>query len=528
MIHCTIHHYEAENEQDPRYIQHVEKFKNCNWTSDFNPLKDCMPPKKQEKVIEKIKVKGKIGDVFVESIFLDDIPYFLCSKQNDNTLFTMDKIKDGNITYLPLSTLQPYDHYSYTSEEINQFNITKPTKEQLLDSVSKQIDHFIVATPIAKTLTTVDLFLSYCMEHIDTVHFPFYVGENESGKSSCAHAFKNLGYRPLYSLDITTPNIYQFLGQDEEGQGIIVEDEAQEIYRDSEKIRLYKGAYSRGSKIVRIVGADGHNRAQMTFLLYGLKVFAGEKLPHDKGILERLAVVKMIEGTPEGNIKRLTSLEKQELVSLRKAMLAWKVQNYWIGLPQITTDLKNRDRELWEDFLRVAYGTKYYDDATRVVKYYTNQRHDAIHNSLESKLFRIIINRLDDKLEINIQELWSYIVSSDNDILHGKLEGAQTFKLDEFSDKLTLHKIVSLIKDKFNGSPIERTAKGDDGKYHVKTSYSFKAEPLLKLVDKYGIEIPSLDHPLYEGQKGQNSHDLADQSDHYDQHVKCYYAQVKP
>ncbi len=514
-IHCKTHHYEASDKQDSRYIKHTEEFKDCVWTDNYDPQKDCKPAKAPKNKIEQFKTKGRIGDIFVESIYLDGNPHFLCSRKNENKLFVADEIDHDGITYLPQNTMQPYDHYSYTSEQIDHLNKAMPTKEHLLDSISKQVNHFIVATPVAKTLTVVDLLASYCMEHVDTIHFPFYVGETESGKSSCAHMFKNLGYRALYSLDITTANIYQFLGQDEEGQGIIVEDEAQEIYRNSEKIRLYKGSYSRGSKIVRIVSADSHNRTQMSYLTFGLKVFAGEKLPYDKGLAERLAVVKMIEGTPEGNVKRLTDLEKQDLEALRKKLLAWKVCNYWTGLPQVTTNLKNRDQELWEDFLRVASDTKFYDDAKKVVKHYTDQRHETIHNSLEAKLFRIIVNRLDDNLEINIQELWNHVVSPDNDILTGKVDGAQTFRLDEFSDKLSLHKIVDLIKDKFHGKPIERTTKGSDGKYHTKTSYQFKVEPLLKLVDKYAVEIPNFEHPLYKDQKGLKGH-TSDPSDHSD------------
>lgn len=520
MIHCITHHYEAKDSSDPRYSEHDSQA--CKWIDDYDPLKHCREPittpKKAKK--EKIKVKGKIGDTFVESIALDGKPAFLCSKNDGKPTFTLENITHNDVLYIPIQDLQPYENYSFTSEEIEKINFERPTKEKLLESIENQTEHFIVASTVSKDLTIIDIFMSYCMEHVDTVHFPFYVGETESGKSSCAHLFKNLGYRCLYSLDMTTPNVYQFLGQDEEGQGIIVEDEAQEIYRNSEKIRLYKGSYSRGSKIVRIVNTDSQNRTQMTYLSFGIKVFAGERLPQDKGLLERIAVVKMVEGIPDGNIKRLTEPEKQTLDRIRKECLVWKVQNYWGAIPEIATDLKNRDQELWEDFLRVASGTKFFERAQQVVKFYTAQRHESIRNSLEAKLLRIIINHLDENLEISIQTVWNFIQSPENYILTGKPDGVQTFKLDEFAEKLSLHRIVILIKDKFFGVPIERNIKGDDGKYHEKTSYSFKHDVLLKLVNKYRIEIPSFDHPLYKGQKSPNGLE-SDPLDSLDAHIGC-------
>lgn len=513
LIHCITHHYEASNYEDLRYMQHNKS--DCKWTDQYDPLIHCdEPPKPLKKLDRKIKVKGRVGNTFVESIMLNGKPAFLCSKKGSEDTFTQESIEYDGILYNPVQELQPYDDYSFTSTEIENLNAEKPTRENLLESIRKQVQHFIVASEESKDLTTIDVFLSYCMEHVSTIHFPFYVGETESGKSSCAHLFKNLGYRCLYSLDMTTPNVYQFLGQDEEGQGIIVEDEAQGIYDNPEKIRLYKGSYSRGSKIVRIIGVDTKDRKQVTYFSFGLKVFAGEKLPQDKGFLERLAVVKMIEGIPAGNIKRLMENEKQTLEQLRKECLVWKVQNYWKGLPNIETDLKNRDQELWEDFLRVASGTRLFENAKLVVRHYTDQRHESIRNSLEAKLLRIIINNLNDDCEVVIQDLWNFILSSENHILTGKQDGHLSFKLDEFAEKLSMHKVVALIKNKFSGTSIERNIKVD-GKYRLKTSYAFNSDIILKLVEKYRIEIPNFDHPLYKHQKGQNG-TKSDQSDSLD------------
>ena len=227
LIHCVTHHYEANDKNDPRYLGHNSS--KCDWVEDYDPLKHCKEPIPTATEKRKTKVKGKIANIHVESVMVDGKPMFLCSKKDEKSVFVQDYVVHDGITYVPVQNLQPYDNYSFTAEEIEKLNSEPSSKESLLENIEEQTNRYIVASTISKDLTTIDIFMSYCMEQVDTVHFPFYVGETESGKSSCAHLFKNLAYRCLYSLDMTTPNVYQFLGQDEEGQGVIVEDEAQGI-----------------------------------------------------------------------------------------------------------------------------------------------------------------------------------------------------------------------------------------------------------------------------------------------------------
>jgi len=54
---------------------------------------------KQEKKLETKKVKGRIGSYFVESIILDDKPYFLCNI--DDKLELKKSIEYGDKTYKP-------------------------------------------------------------------------------------------------------------------------------------------------------------------------------------------------------------------------------------------------------------------------------------------------------------------------------------------------------------------------------------------------------------------------------------------
>ena len=517
------------NENDMVHQEHSKRFPKCN---DFKNEKQLeqLPQTKQtkSKTTKEIKVKGKLGDFFVESVWVDNSPAFLCIDRNTGEITSQNSISYEGITYIPPQREMeiPYEKYSFTSNEVEQLNEKEISKQQLLNEIAKVVDHFVVNYPVAQTLTTVDILLTYCMDWIDLVHFPYYVGDTGSGKSSNARLFEKIGYRPMYSESITTANIYQYLGETEEGSGIIIEDEAHELNQDREKIKIYKNGYSRGSKIPRIVSGDS-TRVQKFYYTFGFKIFAGEKVPNDKGLLERLVIVKMVEGTPKGNIKKPTIEEKTQLTQLRKTLRVWKLQTQVIGLTdQIETDLVNRDKELWEDFLRVASGTAFYESANKVVKHFVKQRHENIENSLEAKLFRCIVYQMDENMELDLMGFWNWLQTPANSILTGTENGKQSMILDEFQDILSIHTIVGLIKDKFLGMKLSRTTKGEDNKYHEKTFYQFDPETSMKLVTKYGIEIPSLEHPIYkglEGQKGQNN-DTVDSSDPLYEHVEAYYS----
>lgn len=522
---CPIHKMRWKS-GDAIHKEHSTKYPDCKDYKKDSELKK--PTKKKEKKLTiKQKVKGKIGEEFVESIWLDDKPAFLCINLQTGVISTVEELEIDDITYIPIQSNNavPYERYEFSNQELKDLIENGITKQGILDEIKQVADHFLVNSKTGHTITIIDTLLSYCMEWIDLIHFPCYVGETGSGKSSNGYFFKHIGYRPLYSEDITAANIYQFLGDDEEGQGIIIQDEAQDLNQDRDKIKIYKNSYARGSKIPRIVNSDSSSRAQRYYLSFGLKVFCAEKAPTDKGLLERSVIIKMLEGQPAANIKRPTVQEKEKISLLRNKLLFWKLTNQVNGIDaDIQTGLINRDSELWDDFLRVSYGTTFYEDAQRSVKHFVDQRHSNIANSLEAKLFRCIVYNVDDKMEINIREFWDWMLSDENTILTGIEDGKQSIKLDEFHQKISVHHVVTLIKDKFHGKNITRRIKGEDGQYHEFTFYSFDVQAAKKLLDKYMIELDNFDHPLYKGEKGEKGHicDPCDPCDPLDEHIKTY------
>jgi len=496
--------------------------------SEYEETKIQEPSSRDNKKPSKPKTKGWIGSLYVESIVVNDKPKFLCT--NQDIISIKDDIEFEDEIIRPLDAEEcGYYPYSFVGkeEELIADCMRNITAEEILDDLKNQIDYFIVAKPDAKTIIQGDLLLTYCQEWVSTVNFPFFVGETESGKSTGLHLGKWLGYRCLYGEDIPSADIYNFLGLDEEGSGMIAEDEAQDIWLNREKMNMYKNSYSKGSKKSRIVGVDSLKRKQVHYKTFCPKWFAGERIPGNKGFMERLAIIYMVEGQPKGNIKRPTKDEVHQVNQLRNKLLIWKLQNIGKEFPIVNSGLKGRDQELWEDFLSLGSGTKYEEDFQNTVLHYTEQRHNKIKNSIEAKLFKFVCDNLNKNMELIFTEYWDCL-TSENTGIPGKLSdrGPNTFFADDHPEKITPQFLAKLFEYKFQG--MKETIKKKDNHNHQRqtTIYRFKKDVMEMLVKKYGTDLP-LDHILYLGELGQHGGtiDQVDEVDQFEQKEKNYRCQ---
>jgi len=487
-------------------------------------------PSQDNNKPSKPKTKGWIGSLYVESIMINGKPKFLCNSQGKIIVKNQLEFEDEAIRPLDAEECGYYP-YSFVGkeDEIVAYCNKEITTENILDEIKEQIDHFVVAPIEATTTVQGDLLVTYCQEWMSTVHFPFFVGETESGKSTGLHLARWLGYRCLYGEDIPSADIYNFLGMDEEGAGMIAEDEAQDIWRNHEKINMYKNSYSKGSKKSRIVGVDSLKKRQVHYNTYCPKWFAGEQVPGNKGFLERLAIIYMVEGEPMGNIKRPTDEEVDQLHRLRNKLLVWKLQN--IGKPTCTIDseLKGRDQELWEDFQSLAIDTKYEDTFRDTVRYYTQQRQNKIKNSIEAKLFSLVCNKITPDLELKFRDFWEYLTNSSNSEISGKLNDnrASTFYADDYAQKITHQSLAKLFEYKFQAAKVILKTRDSQQIQHQTTVYRFKKNIMQKLIKKYGTELP-IDHPLYVrelGEHGEHGDDQVDLVDQVGKKAKNYRCQ---
>jgi hypothetical protein len=483
---CDIKGTSYDDFEDCRYNRHeiLEFLDPEEHQIESEPKQKERKSIKPSKKIQKTKVKGIIENYFVESIVLNGKPYFLCYDKQTKTIIPKDKIEHEETIYSPINIEEyGYTPYSFSDKELDELISKTISKEEILDGLKKIIDKFINANETIKHLILGDLFLTYSQEWVATTHFLYFVGETESGKSSALHLFKILGYRCLYGVDIPIADVYNFLGLDEESTGIIAEDEAQELGFNRDKIRLYKNSYAKGSfKPIILVHKDG--RRQVFYKTFCFKVFAGEKVPTDKGFNERLAVIHMVQGHTEKNIKRLDRDDHLSLEKLRKQLLVWKIQNIENDLDFIDSGLKARDQELWEDYLRIMTDTKYEKASKTVVRFYTEQRHEKIWNSLEARIFKLVVENMKDCIVVS-EDLWISLTSGQD--ISGDLDRA-TFTEHETGKKISRNTLAKLLEEKFQGA---KKAKYEekDGKSHKITYYVFDQKVVEKLSSKYNVTM---------------------------------------
>jgi hypothetical protein len=273
---------------------------------------------------------------------------------------------------LPDMILKPYDRimylnkeYSFKSlEEIHQYvdKASKETFDTLYLTVKEIWSKYIDTDNDHLTICAADTIFTYFQDKLGMTHYLLFVGDNGSGKSNNLKVLQYLGYRALFDTSITAANIYQFLGGIEEGQGIILEDEADSIDQDISKMKIYKVGYQSGTKVTRTDLSSG--RKQDSYWTYCFKAYSAEQQPNNtkaKGFMERVFIISCSTGDPKYDItevinpagdKRQTEL-LEELNDIHKLMLIFKLVNRNKPIPDIELSIKNRDKQLCKPLLRL-------------------------------------------------------------------------------------------------------------------------------------------------------------------------------
>ncbi len=410
--------------------------------------------------------------IFVEVIELDKESQFIISRQGSNGLVTAKEIEVNGKVYVPArSEDYPYDAYNFA--DVNGVNKAPINFDELYDRVYAEVDRYVDIEDEWKHYITVCIIFTYKQDKSNTTPYPYFVGDTESGKSTVLHLMKRLAYRPMLSESLPHADVYNFLGTHEEASGIILEDEAQDLDKEKEKLKIYKGGYVKGSRIPRIKENPSGGSRQMYYYGYCFKAFAGEKLPYNKGFLQRCVIIPMVEGFPQANIKDLKAEDKERLSKLRNDLLLWRMQTMNQELSDIEAEfLKNRDAEIWLPVLRIVYGSRYYDNLLELARKHVEKRRKEKGDSLEAEIFKIVKELTTCSLVISFEDVWSKVrwLTGQEDP-----KNPHAWILQEHG-KVTKTSIGRMLADKFKG------AKDREGNKRV---YKFDSKTLSKLERKY-------------------------------------------
>src|SRR5215204_2544225 len=229
-------------------------------------------PSKTEEEAEKLKKqyiqkycsKAHGNIVLYEAVLVGGKPYFVNLEwdlKGEPFCRLSERIPIPELADKPTMQLVPPEKgmylgkpFEFTSEDdLNKcLKIALATSlDSLFKTQKKLAKKYIDAPPTHITITAADDIFTFFQDLLGQTHYLFFVGDNDTGKSTNLTYLQHEGYRAMLSADITAANIYSYLGNFEEGQGIILEDEADNIHKQSDKMRIYKVGYNTGKTVPR-------------------------------------------------------------------------------------------------------------------------------------------------------------------------------------------------------------------------------------------------------------------------------------
>jgi len=359
---------------------------------------------KSFKSIQNIKYQRKyeFDSTLYEAVIVDKQPKFVTF--SNDAINLIEKLELSNYTIYPADTLLSQNPipYSFESEqEVKRYlDLAKDESiDSLFDKILAVYRLYVNAKEHTMIILAADTLYTYFQNKFGTTHYNIFVGESGSGKNSALLVLKMLAYRPFYVTSVSPANYYTFLGDVQEGQGIISEDEAENIGKYSEKKNILKTGYCSGGNVPKVGFKENGNRYQDSYLTYCFKCFAMEELPGNKnnrGLFDRAFIHHFFKGDVPYNIKNIISDKEsalyKDLIHLRKLLLVFKLINYDINLQEIKTNLSARDAELTHFLLRIFHGGRNFEKIRQSLSEIIFEKTTKKSNSIEARITETLLS----------------------------------------------------------------------------------------------------------------------------------------
>ena len=460
-----------------------------------DPACDDFYPKGKEK--QKLhKASGHAEQGYYESIYYNSKPAFLTINKTEFKI--IEEVTAEQEQFLPKEYPNefPYEPYSY-------YEGSPPNREELFWKVRAEFNLFLDLESIWKDYLAAFVLLSYQQEKLRTVPYVYFVGDNESGKTVALSLLNWLCYRPMLGVTIPSADVYGYL-EDSDSPGTILEDEAQGLYKDLDKAKIYKAGYKQGAVVPRTMITQ-NKRFIKYFRVFCLKGCAAEEIPRVKGLLERFIFISMTEGYPRKDWADLNKEDEARLRELRNILLKWRLITKENELPEIELPVKGRLKELWKPIIQVVYGLTVEKDLRAQLEALQKERLNEKINTLEGHIVKVVCELFVPDQPLVFSDLWDRL---DKD-LGGKLDDKKPNKMDtpEFGE-VTKQKVGYRLREVLGGKKTK--AQGHDND----RVYSFDNEKLKRIAKKYGCllanKLPDLDSALEVGKAEVSSQENAD------------------
>ncbi|MGA7898592.1 MAG: hypothetical protein WCA39_06975 [Nitrososphaeraceae archaeon] len=449
-------------------------------------------------------------------VFKDGQTAFLTLDENGRAKYETEINRPGMVLRPAdnLDTQNPLPYIFESPDELNQYleRARSETFGSLYLKTKLIYRKYVNIEDYLLSILSADTIYSYFQDKFPTLHYNIFVGDNGSGKNSALLVYRHLGYRVFYVVSASAPNYFTFLGDKEECQGTIAEDEAEDIGYNKEKQKIFKSGSASGGSVPKVDLTFG--RTQESYLTYGMKWLAMEELPDYKkikGIVERSFVFRFIVGDVEYNIKDVIKYAgdpkfkplHDELIDLRKLLFAYRMIHYNDVIPDLCLNIKHRSAELTKPVLRLFSSRNdapmALEEIRRALSKIISERNELKRNSVESKLLEIVNNLIerDGANPDGSNDLESYtfynedIWTETKTVMNGRDNAFKPESFYSIEFGTISHKyITSIYKSKFKAEPF-KVGSGTE----TKRGLRFSKEVLDRLVIHYDVpdEIVILD-----------------------------------
>ena len=362
-----------------------------------NILDDDQINDKRRKIVQYVQ-KYSSGQTLAEAVIISGKPKFLVSDKG--IINTAEQLIFNDRIVRPLEEVSYLNKpYSFESDQYVQTIVDECRQENMADSYNQVKSHcvkYIDAVANHINLLSASIIYSYSQDKFGLTPYLFFVGRPGSGKSNNLIIINALGYRNYMSTDMTAPNIYQFLGNTQEGQGTLSIDEADSIDTDNRLLQIFKNGYTTGFSVAKTDISNG--RKQEKYFTFGFKTFAAERLP-DKitagGFNDRLITVYCFDGNPKYDIAEVISDKDRgdsaQLENTKNKLLIYRLLHHHDSVPNYDINLYNREKQLFKPFIRLFYRSQnIWQDIEPAIVEFVRQRRDDNSNSLNHKLYMIV------------------------------------------------------------------------------------------------------------------------------------------
>jgi hypothetical protein len=300
-----------------------------------------------------------------------------------------------------IDSQNPLPYVFESTDELDTYlqNARNESLDTLYLKVKSIYKKYVDAEEKYIVLLAADTILSYFQDKFGTMHYNVLVGDNGSGKNSALLVYRYLGYRVFYVTAASAANYYTFLGETEEGQGTLAEDEADNIHLQLDKYKICKTGYASGGSVPKVDIHSGGNgrRSQGVYLTYCMKWFAMEELPDykkAKRFLDRSFVYKFVVGRVKYNIKDVINYAgdpkfkplHDELLEVRKLLFAHRMLHFNDVIYGVNLNIRNRNEELTKPLIRLFRNSPAaLAEILPVLSEFLNERNEVKKNSFESK-----------------------------------------------------------------------------------------------------------------------------------------------